>query len=70
MFPDHEAATNTVVKIQELNAVRNVLVLLARDDSLKNDLPLFPNRAKDWAAQGLRDKTRWLFCKEMEYVEL
>ncbi|KAI9648457.1 hypothetical protein NHQ30_003091 [Ciborinia camelliae] len=67
---DHADAIKTVAKIQELDAAGNVLVLLAHDDSLDEFLPLFPKRVNDWQAQGLRESTRWLFCKELKHVEL
>ncbi|KAL1866893.1 hypothetical protein Daus18300_006596 [Diaporthe australafricana] len=66
MFLDHEAAVETVAKIQELDAAGNVLVLLAHDDSLHGHLPLFPERVNHWQSLGLREDTRWLFCKELE----
>lgn len=69
LFPDHPAAMETVAKILELDAADNVLVLLAHDDSLEGRLPLFPERVNGWQTQGLREETRWLFCRELEHVK-
>lgn len=70
MFPDHAAATDTVSKIQELDALGDVLIVLAHDDSLSGRLPLFPECVNGWQSQGLREATRWMFCKELESVKL
>ena len=69
LFPDHAAATETVAKIQELDACDNVFVVLSHDDSLNGRLPLFPERLNGWHESGLGEGTRWLFCKELENVK-
>lgn len=69
LFPDHAAAIETVAKIQELDSTGHVLILLAHDNSLGEHLPLFPKRVNGLQAQGLREATRWLFCKELENVK-
>ncbi|ROV97805.1 hypothetical protein VPNG_08654 [Cytospora leucostoma] len=68
-FSDHDAAMDTVAKVQELDAAGNVLILLAHDSSLDGRVQLFPERVNDWQSQGLRESTRWLFCKELEHAE-
>ena len=62
LFPDQEAAMFAVRKIQELDAVNNILVLIAHDLSLRNKIPLFPAKINEWKADGLKTNTRWLFC--------
>ncbi|PWY89926.1 hypothetical protein BO70DRAFT_368555 [Aspergillus heteromorphus CBS 117.55] len=69
LFCDHEASMETVAKIQKLDAVGNVLVILAHDASLDGRLVLFPECVNDWKAKGLGEATRWLFCRELENVE-
>ncbi|KAK7931816.1 hypothetical protein PG985_002528 [Apiospora marii] len=69
LFPDYAAATETVAKIQELDACDNVFVVLSHDDSLGGRLPLFPDCVNEWHKSGLREGTRWLFCKEFESVK-
>jgi glyoxylase-like metal-dependent hydrolase (beta-lactamase superfamily II) len=69
LFPDHDAAVDTVSKIQELDAADNVLVLLAHDDSLGGHLPLFPKLLNGWKGWNLQEDTRWEFCKELENVK-
>ncbi|SPQ24134.1 2b39dff3-ee1e-4787-827f-2a7d9516924a [Thermothielavioides terrestris] len=64
LFPDHEAAMDTVEKITELDANDNVFVILAHDESLRGHIDLFPQAINDWKARGLRPRTRWLFCKD------
>ncbi|RYP44066.1 hypothetical protein DL768_009435 [Monosporascus sp. mg162] len=64
LFPDHEAALETVRKIAELDAADNIFIILAHDESIKNHIDLFPHPINDWKAKGLRSQTRWLFCKD------
>ncbi|GAM41183.1 hypothetical protein TCE0_041f14119 [Talaromyces pinophilus] len=64
LFPDHEAAMTTVQKIQELDALDNVFVLIAHDLSLRDRIPLFPERINGWEEMDLRGRTRWVFCGE------
>lgn len=64
LFPDHEAALLTVRKIQELDAIKDVLVLMAHDLSLRDKIPLFPEKINAWRTAGLKLKTQWLFCND------
>lgn len=66
LFPDHDAAMNTVRKIQEFDAAENVFVLIAHDLSLRDKIPLFPKTINLWKARRLRTGTRWLFCNDFE----
>ncbi|KAI0379433.1 Metallo-hydrolase/oxidoreductase [Hypomontagnella monticulosa] len=70
IFADHAAATDTVRKIQELDALSEVFVILAHDTTLREHIPLFPERLNDWQANGLREKTRWLFCEDFNAAEV
>ena len=62
LFSDHDAAAETVRKIQELDASREILVVLAHDLSLRDQVPMFPDRVNNWRKLGLKESTRWLFC--------
>lgn len=66
LFPDYDKAVDTVRKIQELDAHYNVFVILAHDGSLLNQIDLFPKQITDWKSKEFGDKTRWLFCKDLE----
>lgn len=66
LFADHDAAMDTVRKIQELDASENIFVLLAHDLSLRDQIPLFPKSINTWRADDLRVKTRWLFCRDFD----
>lgn len=65
LFADHNAAADTVTKIQELDAADNVLVLMAHDLSLRDRIPLFPKTINNWRTSGLKTDTRWLFCGDL-----
>lgn len=65
LFPDHNAAMDTVRKTQELDAAENVLVLMAHDLSLRDRIPLFPKTINSWRASALKTETRWLFCSDL-----
>ena len=64
LFADYDAATETVTKIQELDAADNVFVLMAHDLSLRDKMPLFPQTINNWSTTGLKMDTRWLFCND------
>lgn len=64
--PQLHDATETVNKIQELDTCDNILIALCHDQSLKGHLPELPNSLNNWHSEGLKHKTRWLFCKDFE----
>ena len=64
MFPQYDAALETVRKIQELDASDNVLVILAHDKSLLGHIDLYPKAINDWYSKDVGSKTRWLFCED------
>lgn len=66
LFPDHRAALDTVRKMEELDAADNIFIIIAHDESIKNHIDLFPHPINDWKSNGLRARTRWLFCKDFE----
>jgi hypothetical protein len=65
LFPDHDAAMDTVRKIQEFDAVDNVFVLIVHDLSLRDRIPLFPKTINGWRGRDLGIETRWEFCGEL-----
>ncbi|KUI73674.1 N-acyl homoserine lactonase AttM [Cytospora mali] len=64
LFADYDAAMDTVAKIQELDAMENVLVLMAHDLSLRGKIPFIPKTINKWRDNGVKVSTRWLFCFE------
>ena len=68
VFPDRQAAMETVRKIQELDASDNILVVMAHDLSLRTKIPLFPRKINGWEAENLKLDTRWLFCQDFRSV--
>lgn len=66
VFLDHEAATDTIRKIQELDAADDIFVLLAHDLSIQDRIPLFPERINGWKAGNIAHETRWLFCRDFQ----
>lgn len=65
LFPHYEQAVETVRNIQDLDALENVFVILAHDGSLQEHLTFFPERINDWEVNGVKDRTRWLFCENL-----
>ncbi|KAH0593197.1 hypothetical protein MHUMG1_08919 [Metarhizium humberi] len=63
---NYAAALKTVDKIKELDALDNVFVILAHDNTLRGNVNFYPLTINDWRAKGYGKKTRWLFCKELE----
>lgn len=66
LFPDYDAAMDTVHKIQELDAAESVFVVMAHDRSLRDQIPLFPDSVNAWTQNGLRARTPWLLCSDFE----
>lgn len=70
MFLDPQATDDTIAKIQELDAMDEVLVVMAHDVHLLHQVPFYPNVINDWKAQGLGAKTRWSFVQDFSSVLL
>ena len=66
VFLDHEAAMDTVSKIQELDARDDIFVLITHDLSVRKRIPFFPNQINLWKANALKTDTRWLFCSDLK----
>lgn len=66
LFPEYEDALDTVKKIEELDADDRIFVIIAHDESLLDQIDLFPKSINDWMAKGLKSKTCWLFCKDFD----
>ncbi|EFE44953.1 hypothetical protein TRV_00204 [Trichophyton verrucosum HKI 0517] len=62
LFPDRDAAMETVGKVQEFDALDNVFVIISHDVSLSGVIPLFPQTINSWKTDDLKGKTRWRFC--------
>jgi peptidoglycan/xylan/chitin deacetylase (PgdA/CDA1 family) len=58
LFPDCKAAIETVENIHELNACKEVFVVLGHNNSLRSRIPMFPEMINNWKERKLRSKTR------------
>lgn len=67
-FPAQTEARETLRKIMELDAEDNIFVILAHDTSLLGQIDLFPKSVNAWMAQGVKSRTRWLFCDDLMSV--
>lgn len=65
LFPDKDASFDTVTKIQELDALDSVFVVMAHDSSLRDKMPLFPEKINGWRTSGIKVQSRWLFCRDL-----
>ena len=64
-FPDDlKTFTESLCKLQEMDAHENILVAMAHDVSLKNVLSFFPERANHWRSSRVKEKLRWLFLND------
>ncbi|KAL5341120.1 hypothetical protein BJX70DRAFT_406419 [Aspergillus crustosus] len=66
MFPDYEAAEDTINKIQEMDAAENVLVVLPHDRTLLGEIELFPGKINGWLEEGVKERVRWAFLGDFE----
>lgn len=65
-FPAQKDAQETIRGIMELDALDNVLVVLAHDKSLDGEMDMYPSAVNDWMRKGVKERTRWLFLKDFE----
>ncbi|KAK0624229.1 metallo-beta-lactamase superfamily protein [Immersiella caudata] len=63
---DIPLATRTMGKLQELDCLDNVLVIIAHDSTVRDLVPHFPQSLNDWKEKGLGQKTKWAFFRDME----
>ncbi|KAL4931701.1 MBL fold metallo-hydrolase [Aspergillus undulatus] len=70
MFPAYAEAEDTLRKIQELDAARNILVVLPHDRSVLGNVGLFPDRINEWMEEGVKERIRWLFLGDFVGSEL
>jgi glyoxylase-like metal-dependent hydrolase (beta-lactamase superfamily II) len=64
IFPNGPLSFATFSKIQELDALDNVFIILAHDLSLRTEIPLFPQKINGWKDTSIKVNTHWLFCKD------
>ncbi|CZT12469.1 uncharacterized protein RCO7_07698 [Rhynchosporium graminicola] len=65
LFPDKDASFDTVSKIQELDGLESVFVVMAHDSSIRETIPLFPKKINSWKMSGVKGDTRWAFCRDL-----
>lgn len=64
-FPAQEQAQATIQKIIDMDAQDHVFVVLTHDASLQGEMAFFPETINSWMGKGAKERTRWLFCKEL-----
>ncbi|KAL1873832.1 hypothetical protein Daus18300_003704 [Diaporthe australafricana] len=65
IFPDKDASFDTVSKIQELDGLESVFVVMAHDLSIRDTIPLFPKKVNGWKTSGIKGDSRWAFCRDL-----
>lgn len=65
-FPAQAQAQETIGKIIDVDAQDNVFVVLTHDASLEGEMPFFPKTINSWMEKGVKERTRWLFCGDLE----
>jgi len=61
---DADEAQETVGKVIEADALDEVFVVMAHDESLLNVVDFFPKYANDFREKGWVEEGRWLFLKD------
>lgn len=59
-------AEETIAKIQELDALDNVFVVLSHDSSLLDIVDFFPQTSIDFIGRGWKEKAKWAFFKDFK----
>lgn len=65
---DAEEAERTIAKLQEVDVMDNVLVVLAHDESLLDVVDFYPAKANDFVEKGWAKKCRWRFLRDFADV--
>ncbi|KAJ3491947.1 hypothetical protein NLG97_g5500 [Lecanicillium saksenae] len=65
---DVVATADTIGKIQEFDALENVLVVLAHDPSIAEHVKLFPTTAVNFFSLNWKAKTQWAFLRNFETI--
>lgn len=63
---DLDVAAETVCKVQEADAVKNIWVVIAHDQAVQRTVDLFPAKANGWKENGWDKVTRWAFLKDFQ----
>jgi hypothetical protein len=66
MNEDVEQGKTTIGKMHDFDAAENVFVVLAHDQSLRDKLTFFPEKANDWREKGIKQQTRWAWASALE----
>ncbi|CAI6341367.1 unnamed protein product [Periconia digitata] len=59
-----EAADASIVKLQEMDGLEEVLVVIAHDSSLLSVIDVFPQYADEFLGKGWAKAGKWLFLKD------
>ncbi|KAF3010337.1 hypothetical protein E8E14_007988 [Neopestalotiopsis sp. 37M] len=65
---DVPLATHTAGKLQELDCLDNVFVIIAHDSTVRDAVPHFPESLNDWKAKGWGERTKWSFFRDLQPV--
>lgn len=65
---DAEEAERTIAKLQEVDVMDNVLVVLAHDESLLDVVDFYPAQANNFVEKGWAKKCRWRFLRDFAGV--
>lgn len=63
---DIRLATQTMGKLQELDCLENVLVIISHDSTVRDAAPHFPESLNSWKRDGLGGKVKWAFLRDLE----
>jgi hypothetical protein len=63
---DIPLATHTVGKLQELDCMDNVFVIIAHDSTVRDGVPHFPETLNAWKANGWGATLKWAFLKDLD----
>lgn len=63
-------SNDTMHKVQGLDAADNMFILLAHDVSLRDRIPLCPEKIHGWRSENLRPIPPWSFVGDLETAAL
>ncbi|KAK4120119.1 metallo-beta-lactamase superfamily protein [Parathielavia appendiculata] len=63
---DIPLATRTMGRLQELDCLENVFVIISHDSTVRDGVPHFPESLNAWKEKGWGERLKWSFLKDLE----
>lgn len=59
-------AIKTLEKLQDIDILENVFIVIAHDPTVAEVIRYFPESINDWKKQDWASRTRWVFLRDLQ----